>query len=129
MQIDSFNLDANHGHFLLSLAHLYEDPSLEVEMRLDDVLKPLGRVAQLSEHRVLEVVLEHVLRILVRLCVSRGGAVHALESGLVVVGLGAQDQRLNGDQDLENGQYVLYRDAGVSSDIFITAPAYEDFCY
>ena len=70
-------------------------------MRLDDVLEPLWRVAQLSEHRMLEVVLEHVLRILVRLCVSRGRAVHALESRLVVVGLGAQDQRLNGDQDLE----------------------------
>ena len=71
-------------------------------MRLDDVFKPLGRIAQLSEHRMLEVVLEHVLRILVRLGVSRGRAVHALESRFVVVGFCAQDQRLNGDQDLEH---------------------------
>ena len=74
-------------------------------MRLDDVLEALRRVAEIAEHGVLEVVLEHVLRILVRLCVPRRRAVHALKAGLVVVRLGAQDQRLNGNQDLQRGQH------------------------
>ena len=71
-------------------------------MRLDDVLEPLGRIAKLPEHRMLEIVLKNVLRILVRLGVSRGRAIHPLESWLVVVRLCTQDQRLNGDQNLEN---------------------------
>ena len=75
-------------------------------MRLDDVLEALRRVAEIAEHGVLEVVLEHVLRILVRLCVPRRRAVHALKAGLIVVRLGAQDQRLNGNQNLQRGQQL-----------------------
>ena len=75
-------------------------------MRLDDVLEPLGRIVELPEHRMLEIVLKDVLRILVRLRVSRGRAIHPLEPRLVVVRLRAQDQRLNGDQNLENEWYI-----------------------
>jgi hypothetical protein len=62
---------------------------------------------QLSEHGILEVVLEDLLRVLVRFGVALRGAVHALEARLVVVRLAAQDQGLDGDKDLKLREYTL----------------------
>ena len=73
---------------------------LEEEVRPDDLFESLRRRLQLPQDGVLEVVPEHVLVVLEGLLVALGGPVEALEARLVVVRLRAQDQRLDGDQDL-----------------------------
>ncbi len=75
-------------------------------MALDDVLESFGRVLQLAENCVLEVVSEHVLRVLERLVVPLRRPVQPLEAGLIIVGFRAQDERLYGNENLNRQQIV-----------------------
>jgi hypothetical protein len=58
-------------------------------------------VEELPDDCVLEVILENFFRIFKRFRLALGGPVHSLVAGLVVVGLGAENQRLDRDQDLK----------------------------
>ena len=80
--------------------HLDECVPLVVEVAPGDVAEALWRGADLREDGVAEVVAEHGLVVAVGLAVAGGGAVVALVTGLVVVGLLHQDQALDGHQHL-----------------------------
>ena len=81
--------------------------SLEEEVCSDDLLETLRRVRELAEDGDLEVVSEDVFRVLQGLGIALRGPVNALEAGLVVVGLGTKDKRLDGYQHLQtNGESI-----------------------
>jgi len=60
-----------------------------------NLFESLRGVLKLSDDGVSQVVLEDLFRVLKRLRVALRRAVHPLVAGLIVVGLGAQDQRLD----------------------------------
>ena len=72
-------------------SNLDQDVSLEEEVSLDNLLKTFGRILQLADDRVLQVVLEHFLRVLEGLRLTLWRPVHPLVARFVVVWLRAQD--------------------------------------
>ena len=80
---------------LLKNSNLDQDVSLEKEVSLNDLLETFGRIQQLADDCVLQVILEHFLRVLEGLRLALGRPVHPLVSRFVVVGFRAQDQRLD----------------------------------
>ncbi len=80
--------------------YLNENVPFKEEVSLDNLFKSFWRVLKLPDDGVLEVVAEHLFRVLEGLSLTLRRAVHPFIAGLVVIGLRAQDQRLDGDQDL-----------------------------
>ena len=93
----------------MTVTNLDENVALEEEVSLHNLFKSFWRVLELTNDSVLQVVAEHLLGVLERLGLTLGRAVHPLGAGLVVVWLRAQNQRLDGDQDLQKTRTVLDR--------------------
>ena len=70
-------------------------------MCLYNLLETLGRVLDLSQDGIPQVVLEHVLRVLEGLLVALRCPVQALEAGFVVVRFGTENKGLDRYEDLK----------------------------
>ena len=93
----------------MTVTNLDENVAFQEEVSLHNLFESFWRVLELTNDSVLQIVAEHFLRVLERLGLALGRAVHPLVAGLVVVWLRAQNQRLDGDQDLEKTRTVLDR--------------------